>query len=555
MTTTKRNLVITGPLPRLAAALFGAILTTASVCAAQQNPPQLQISTPPDGTVVHPGETVSVTVTSPAGVAFSQVGVIGQDPLGLSDIATSVPATFSFTIPTDIRCGTYMLTADGTTASGESVESATILIDVERPDVPVSLSPLMPGITFEAQGEQSPVVVLATFSDGSILDVTRSSYLAYSSANTGIATVDSNGVVTGVSAGSTLVKAIYSLNGQSVELHVPVAVPSPVLAPSPASLSFGSQNVGTNSAPQILTLTNASSGPMKILSVTTTGDFSETDDCITSSPLAANATCSINVAFTPSAVGNRTGKVSVANSFASIPIGIALSGTGVGQPATATALTSTANPSLLNGSVAFTASVSVAAPGAGTPTGSVVFQDASTVLATVPINTAGQATFSTSSFTVGSHSITATYSGDANFSASASVALNQSVQYAPPGTPCNGDAEHQILQPIHADGTSLFKQGQTAPAKFRVCDANGVSIGTPGVVSSFFLTEIVSGTVTTAVQDIVNTNNPDAAFRWDATDQQWIFNISTQNLSADSTYVYTTALNDGTTIRFQFGLR
>ncbi len=218
MTTTKRNLVITGPLPRLAAALFGAILTTASVCAAQQNPPQLQISTPPDGTVVHPGETVSVTVTSPAGVAFSQVGVIGQDPLGLSDIATSVPATFSFTIPTDIRCGTYMLTADGTTASGESVESATILIDVERPDVPVSLSPLMPGITFEAQGEQSPVVVLATFSDGSILDVTRSSYLAYSSANTGIATVDSNGVVTGVSAGSTLVKAIYSLNGQLVRV-------------------------------------------------------------------------------------------------------------------------------------------------------------------------------------------------------------------------------------------------------------------------------------------------------------------------------------------------
>ena len=129
-----------------------------------------------------------------------------------------------------------------------------------------------------------------------------------------------------------------------------------------------------------------------------------------------------------------------------------------------------------------------------------------------------------------------------------------SVLFASGGT-CDGDAGHQILQPIPSDGTGVFKQGRTIPAKFRVCDANGVSIGTPGVVGSFFLTEIISGTVTTTVQDIVDSTNPDTAFRWDPSGQQWIFNISTSNLAANFTYIYTITLNDGTFIHFQYGLR
>jgi hypothetical protein len=61
--------------------------------------------------------------------------------------------------------------------------------------------------------------------------------------------------------------------------------------------------------------------------------------------------------------------------------------------------------------------------------------------------------------------------------------------------------------------------------------------------------------MTTPVQDVVDTNNPDAAFRWDSTAQQWVFNITTGNLAPGSTYVYTIALNDGSSIEFQFGLR
>jgi hypothetical protein len=148
---------------------------------------------------------------------------------------------------------------------------------------------------------------------------------------------------------------------------------------------------------------------------------------------------------------------------------------------------------------------------------------------------------------------TFTVNGKDNVNNASSASNSYSVLYASGGA-CYGDAGHQILQPINADGSSVWKQGSTVPAKFRVCDANGVSIGTPGVVSAFNLVNISAGTTTVMDETVVSTT-PDTAFRWDSTGQQWIFNISTTALSADQTYVYQIQLNDGSSIFFQFGLR
>ena len=76
--------------------------------------------------------------------------------------------------------------------------------------------------------------------------------------------------------------------------------------------------------------------------------------------------------------------------------------------------------------VTFTATVSPSSA-----SGTVTFADGSTVLGTATI-TAGKATFTTSTLAIGSHSITATYSGDANFAGSASTALTQVVKLAAP---------------------------------------------------------------------------------------------------------------------------
>ncbi len=128
------------------------------------------------------------------------------------------------------------------------------------------------------------------------------------------------------------------------------------------------------------------------------------------------------------------------------------------------------------------------------------------------------------------------------------------VRYVAGGS-CLGSPGHAILQPINADGTSVFKQGSTVPAKFRVCDANGNSVGTPGVVADFKLIRKVSGTEDTSVNETVASTTPDTAFRWSSTDQQWIFNVNTKALSKNYTYYYRITLNDGSTIDFQFGLK
>lgn len=98
---------------------------------------------------------------------------------------------------------------------------------------------------------------------------------------------------------------------------------------------------------------------------------------------------------------------------------------------TATALTSSANPSSPGQSVTFTATVSfLPGFGKGAPTGTVTFSDGSTQIGSSAINGSGVATFATTTLAVATHSITATYSGDTNFATSTSAAVQQVVQGA-----------------------------------------------------------------------------------------------------------------------------
>jgi len=172
-----------------------------------------------------------------------------------------------------------------------------------------------------------------------------------------------------------------------------------------------------------------------------------------------------------------------------------------------------------------------------------------------PASLTGTLTCSTTAITtssVGSYPITCSGQSSTNYNITY-VPGTLRVMYASGGM-CDGAAGHQILPPIDPQGISVWNQGRTVPAKFRVCDVNGVSIGNAGVVSSFLLVEIISGTVTD-VDQTVSSTTVDTAFRWDPTAQQWIFNISTAALAAGETYVYSIQLNDGSTINFRFGLR
>src|ERR1700677_3408722 len=94
--------------------------------------------------------------------------------------------------------------------------------------------------------------------------------------------------------------------------------------------------------------------------------------------------------------------------------------------ATKTSLSASSAQVTLGQAVTFTATVAPLS-GSGTPTGSVTFSDGATQIGTGALNSSGVATLSTSSLGVGSHSVTAVYSGDTNFSASTSSAASVTV--------------------------------------------------------------------------------------------------------------------------------
>jgi VCBS repeat-containing protein len=100
----------------------------------------------------------------------------------------------------------------------------------------------------------------------------------------------------------------------------------------------------------------------------------------------------------------------------------------VNKAKTSVRVTSSANPSVSGQSVTFTATVVATEPGSGTPTGKVTFKDGSRILGTGTLDASGQATYTTSSLSVGNHSITAVYGGDGNYSGSTSSALSQKVK-------------------------------------------------------------------------------------------------------------------------------
>jgi subtilisin-like proprotein convertase family protein len=101
----------------------------------------------------------------------------------------------------------------------------------------------------------------------------------------------------------------------------------------------------------------------------------------------------------------------------SITGGWDLNVTAVAAAATTTSVVSSNNPSLTGSNVTFTATVTSGA--SPVTTGTVTFTRGATTLASnVAVNGSGQAAFTTSTLTEGSHTITATYNGTASFSTS-----------------------------------------------------------------------------------------------------------------------------------------
>lgn len=93
-----------------------------------------------------------------------------------------------------------------------------------------------------------------------------------------------------------------------------------------STLTFDGQLVNSTSSAQIVPLINSGTTTLNITSIAVTGDFAQTNPC--GSSVLVGKSCGIAVTFTPTAVGTRTGTLTVTDNAPSSPQTVNLVGTG-----------------------------------------------------------------------------------------------------------------------------------------------------------------------------------------------------------------------------------
>lgn len=207
------------------------------------------------------------------------------------------------------------------------------------------------------------------------------------------------------------------------------------------------------------------------------------------------------------------------------------------QDSTSTMVSST-SPTILGQPVMLTASVTAAAPGSGTLTGNVTFKDGTATLGTGSL-ISGQTSLTTSTLLTGSHAITATYGGDADFTAS------------------SGSFTQQVTNNICAlyDQTKSVKSGADVPIKLYLCDISGNDVSSPSIVLDAAQVVGVSGY--SGVPGSAGNSNPDADFVFDSslgTAGGYHFNLKTTGLPSGTYSLHFVVTNDPVTHSVNFGV-
>jgi hypothetical protein len=206
----------------LAFGSFSALLTAQSV----------QITSPADGTVFQPGQSVTVQVATTG--SFQQVVIVPWNPLKMTSPLSAPPYTFTVPIPNNIQPGSYLITAVGVISPGQTVHSHPISITVE-PSTNPDRYEVRPSTVTMWVGGVAPLRVTGKYPSGPDLDITFSTQTQYVSENPAIATVDNFGRVTGVAPGLTYVV----INNWK---RIPITIQSPVQIYTAATPLYGGQS-------------------------------------------------------------------------------------------------------------------------------------------------------------------------------------------------------------------------------------------------------------------------------------------------------------------------
>jgi hypothetical protein len=382
------------------------------------------------------GQTVQLTASVVPAAATGTVqfmdgaGVLGTVTLsgGAAVLAVSNLAVGSHTL-------TAAYSGDGNdTASSSTAVVVTVSKTNSSVTVTSSLNPATSGqsVTFTAAVTPSAATGTVQFKDGATV-------LGSATVSGGVAVLSTSSL----GAGSHSITASYSgdgnYNGASTALTQTVkATTATTLSANKASIAFG----------QTVQLT-ASVVP---LTATGTVQFMDGAGVLGTVTLSGGAAA---LAVSNLAVGSHTLTAVYSgdgNDAASSSTVVAVTVSKANSSVTAT---SSLNPAVSGQAVTFTAAVTPSAA-----TGTVQFKDGAAVLGSAAVS-GGAAAFAISTLSVGSHSITAVYSGDGNYNAGTSAGLTETINAALPGAPSSLTATAASASRINLSWTASPTSGVT----------------------------------------------------------------------------------------------
>jgi hypothetical protein len=286
------------------------------------------------------------------------------------------------------------------------------------------------------------------------------------------------------STGSHPIVATYSgdtnfaPSGNSLAQSIVAASTTTVLGSSPHPSVVG----------QLVTYT-ASIGVASPGSGTPTGAFAFTDngstitgcDAVTIGAGSATCTARYPAAGSHPIVAMYSGDGNFATSSGSLTQSVVAA-------ATTTALGSSMASSVVGEPITLTATVNVTVPGAGTPTGRVAFTDGSTTVVGCggqTLDSSAVATCIAAPGTASSHSFTATYGGDTNYSTSTSPPVSDSVTRATTATVLGSSSNSAVVgQPVtYTASIGVVSPGSGTPTGNFAFTDNGTTIPGCGAVT------------------------------------------------------------------------
>ncbi|MGA3327934.1 MAG: choice-of-anchor D domain-containing protein [Terriglobia bacterium] len=278
----------------------------------------------------------SITPSANFGATYTCAGSLA------AGITCTINVTFSPTA-TGTLTGTLTITdnSNGVTGSTQTVSLTGTGIGPS-----VSLSPPSVGFGSQPVGTTSAASTVTVTNNGTAA-LTFTSLVAMGdfalagsgttcSTNAPVAASGGNCVInltftpttTGSRSGSLTLADNASGSLQTVSLTGTGVAANPLAGVSPGSLTFANQPLGTTSASQPVTLSNAGNAPLAITSITASTNFGATNTCAGS--VAASGSCTINVTFSPTATGPLTGTLTItdnANGVTGSTQTVSLSGT------------------------------------------------------------------------------------------------------------------------------------------------------------------------------------------------------------------------------------